>query len=335
LLVRVIAENFAYNPTGGRSAGGPAGGSTFALIEFFDGDDPTTVNWRATLTKTADPTGLCPAPIIVIDQTPVGQAASGATLYRGLPVQDPHHPDVYNITSFVNDPEQGPAQTLIASDALGNPLRSLQIQPLDIVDWHNGRYYLQIVRNQTMPLAFQYVTALIAAKDRVLPLIDNAHADVDLATLPPAPFKQEDHDRPVVGSFGDMLTRLFYALLNGKRQNPDKPAGGMRTEIALSYPLPPGATGAAALPDVRLPVVLQLLAAGFTFYPSAADAWAMAKPIATKVATWMTDNGVAQRPDLTKSAHLDVSVTVFSATSETSLPMIYLDGLFVNLRDLT
>jgi hypothetical protein len=259
--------------------------------------------------------------------------ASGATVYTGVPVQDPNHADIFNIASFDNDPPAGKKQALRADAALANPLRSLRIRPLDIIDWHNGRYYLQIVRNETMPKSFQYVTPLVAAKDRVLPLIDNPDADVDLSKLSSIIYQQPG---PPAGSFGDVLARLYYALLTGKLDpHPPTSPGGMRTEIALSYPLVPGAPSRNALPDVRVPIVLQLLASGFTFYPSADEAWTMAQPIAAQVTSWLATNIGGSRPGLAKVAKLDVALTVFSAVSETSLPMIHLDGLYVNLRDLT
>src|SRR5205823_3581844 len=105
-----------------------------------------------------------------------------------------------NLYKFYN----GAQQPLAATAAVGNASRKLELQPLDIVDWHSGRYYLQIVRNETMPVAFQYVTPVVSAKDRVLPLVDNAHADVDLSTLMPIIYSPPG---PPPGSFGDFLAR--------------------------------------------------------------------------------------------------------------------------------
>src|ERR1700681_2457787 len=201
VLVQCIAENPNYVATGASPDGGPDG-SKVELVEFFpQGADPATATWQATLTRTADPTGMCPAPIVVVDQTPAGQPPSKATLYRGIPATDNSKPNVFNIASFVN----GAGQALTALAALGNPNRTLQVRPLDIVDWHNGRYYLQIVRNQSMPILFQYVTAVVAAKDRVLPFIDHGNANVDLTTLPAITYGAGG---PAPGSFGDYLARL-------------------------------------------------------------------------------------------------------------------------------
>ena len=327
-LVQCIAENPNYVPVSATPDSGP-NGSKFELVEFFaQNADPTTASWQATLTKTADPTGMCPAPIVVIDQTPANQAPTPDTVYSGVPAPDGTKANVFNIASFVN----GSKQALTAAAALGNPDRTLQIQPLDIVDWHNGRYYLQIVRNQSMPIQFQYVTAVVAAKDRVLPFIDHSNANVDLTTLPPITYGSGG---PARNSFGDILARLYYALLNGKTANPQRPAGGMRTEISLSYPLIPGTAG-AGMPAVRVPIALQLVPQPpFLFYPSPDQASSMAQALAGNVTTWLQQNvGGSVRPDLYKAAQLDIAVTVFSATSESSLPMIYLDGLYVKCSAL-
>ena len=107
----------------------------------------------------------------------------------------------------------------------------------------------------------------------------------------------------------------------------------MRTEVALTYPLIPGGPTDPhlRLPDVRVPIALQLVPdPAFTFYPSADQAWTMAKDLAGNVTTWLASNvGATVRPDLYKNAGLDIAVTVFSAASEISLPMIYIDGLYV------
>jgi hypothetical protein len=329
VLVQCIAENPSYVATGASPDGGPDG-SKFELVEFFpQGADPATAAWQAKLTKTADPTGMCPPPIVVVDQTPAGQPPSTATLYRGVPAPDNSKSNVYNIASFVN----GAGQALTALAALGNPNRTLQVRPLDIVDWHNGRYYLQIVRNQSMPIQFQYVTAVVAAKDRVQPFIDHGDANVDLTTLPTITYGSGG---PAPNSFGDFLARLYYALLNGKTAHPLRPDGGMRTEISLSYPLIPDAPANARLPNVRVPVRLQLVPQPpFMFYPSPDQAWTMAQALAGNVTDWVKGNvDPSQRPDLYKSAQLDIAVTVFSAASESSLPMIYLDGLYVKCTAL-
>ncbi|HTO80790.1 MAG TPA: hypothetical protein VMQ73_01090, partial [Methylomirabilota bacterium] len=324
LLVQCIAENFAYVPTGGNALGGPPG-FKFALNEFATDGDP---DWQATLTAGANQVSnwTCPLPIVTIDQTPTGEVPTADTVYQSKLV-DPVH-NLYKFYNGAND-----ALTTVA--AVGNSIRSLQIQPLDIVDWHSGRYYLQIIRNETMPLAFRYVTPVIGAKDAIHPLIDNANADVDLSGLPPIPYKNTP---PPPGSFGDFLARLYYALLNGQIKDPNPPSGGMRTEVSLSYPLgPAGPPGATPFPDVRVPITLQLVTTSFQFYPSADQAWAMAQPVATAVTTWMQNNNVtaSQRPALYASAQFDVTVTVFSAVSTTSLPMIYLDGLYLALTKVS
>ena len=63
-------------------------------------------------------------------------------------------------------------------------------------------------------------------------------ANVDLTTLPPITYASGG---PARNSFGDILARLYHALLNGKLPNAQPPQGGMRTEVSLSYPLIPGA----------------------------------------------------------------------------------------------
>jgi hypothetical protein len=73
----------------------------------------------------------------------------------------------------------------------------------------------------------------------------------------------------------------------------------------------------------------------FMFYPNPDQAWAMATTLAGTVTTWLQNNvGASQRPDLYKTAQVDVAVTVFSTASESSLPMIYLDGLYVKCSAL-
>jgi hypothetical protein len=85
-----------------------------------------------------------------------------------------------------------------------------------------------------------------------------------------------------------------------------------------------------------VPVRLQLVPQPpFMFYPSPDQAWTMAQALAGNVTDWVKGNvDPSQRPDLYKSAQLDIAVTVFSAASESSLPMIYLDGLYVKCTAL-
>lgn len=332
-IAQCISEHFHYQPDAANIASAPPG-NAFTLTEGFatkdnPNPDPATTPWWATLARIPGSDGVlrtdAPIPGVVIDMTPAGQAPSDATVFTSTPVQG--EPSTYHFLNSSQTP-----QTLMAKDAIGNQNRSLQIRPLDIVDWHNGRYYLQIFRNEGMPQAFQYVTGIVAAKDRVLPFITHSDEIIDLmqADLPRITYGPGG---PTPNSFGDLLARLYYKLLGGDSQNPQRPPGGMRVEVALTYPLIAGAPAdpQLRLPNVRVPIALQLVPdAAFTFYPSPDQAWTMAKDLAGNVTTWLASNvGTTVRPDLYKNAGLDIAITVFSATSEISLPMIYIDGLYV------
>jgi hypothetical protein len=334
LLVQCLSGNFHYQPQTGNIAKAPPG-SAFKLVEFFatqdnPNPDPDTAQWRVEITRIPGSDGVlrtdAPIPVMVIDTTPAGQAPTAATVYKSTLQLGSQ-----SIYQFLN----GNREQLMATAAIGDPDRSLQIQPLDIVDWHNGRYYLQIYRNEGLPPAFQYITGVVAAKDRVLPFISHTDEIIDLmkADLPKLTYGAGG---PAPNSFGDILARLYYALLRGQSTQPQQPPGGMRTEVALTYPLIPGASADASLPNVRVPIALQLVPTPpFKFYPDADAAWAMAKDLAGTVTTWLQNNvGTTLRPDLYKTAGLDLTLTVFSNASETSLPMIYLDGLYVACNEL-
>jgi hypothetical protein len=337
LLVQCIGDKIDYQPDAANIGQAPPG-NAFKLTEFFATEtdpnpDPATTKWQATITRIPGSDGVlrtdAPIPVVVIDETPAGQAPGDATMYKSTVQPDGNY-------QFLN----GNGQPLMAVDAIGNPDRKLEIGPLDIVDWHNGRYYLQTYRNENLPIdqnqaAFVYVTGVVAAKDRVLPFISHTDETIDLMQAG-LPVLKYGSGGPTPNSFGDILARLYYALLTGTAAKPQQPPGGMRTEVALTYPLIPGAPADASLPNVRVPIALQLVPTPpFTFYPTADQAWAMAKDLAANVTTWLKDNvGTTLRPDLYTHAGLDMTITMFSNASETSLPMIYLDGLYVACKAL-
>lgn len=177
---------------------------------------------------------------------------------------------------------------------------------------------------------------MVAAKDRVLPFISHTDETIDLMQAG-LPVLEYGPGGPAPNSLGDILARLYYALLWGTAAQPQRPAGGMRTEVALTYPLIPGGPAGASLPNVRVPIALQLVPTPpFTFYPTPGQAVEMTSALAAQVKQWLADNvGTTLRPDLYQTAGLDMAITIFSNASETSLPMIYLDGLYVACNNLT
>jgi hypothetical protein len=101
--------------------------------------------------------------------------------------------------------------------------------------------------------------------------------------------------------------------------------------VNLIYPVQHG--GAAfALPDRILPVLLDL-PEDIPFYATPGDVATLVKRIVTALSDWRSRNHVP--PDLLARARLEFEISLFSTLSETGIPIIHLDGLYLPCTSVT
>jgi hypothetical protein len=306
VLVEYVRDHFAFVPEHDDVAGAPTGqGYTwqFRVREHFDGN-PASAPFEATLELGLAPelSFELPPPTITIDghQSYVVSREGNTWTLRF---------------------RDADGNELPAIDGIGSPDRDVAVQPLDIIDWQNGRYYLQIIRNEGLPSAFVYTTPVVGARDNVQPFVQRT-VDIDVATLPKPAYGA---DAPPEGSVLDWTARLLHALLSGQSDEVYATQGSVRVAAALTWPVH-GERPSFELPAVRLPIVLTL-PQPLSFDPSPDEAVTLARPLATAIDAWLNEREVSRHAPLQARAEIDFEVTVFSETSETGLPILRLDGL--------
>ncbi|MGJ4953968.1 hypothetical protein [Bradyrhizobium sp. HKCCYLS20291] len=310
----------------GRSVGDNDGGVpfNFTVQEWFDARlTPESAPWR--LKVVADPnnptigTWHCPLPTMRI-------SIDGVT-YSAVPDD---HGDAYFLPQGKTDPADG----LKADKAMSVAARTLAVEPLSIIDHHNGAYQLSIARNAGavvlegntpvrvpgLPQPFEYLTPVIKAPDKVLPFIDkDLDPQIDISKLPLA------GGGPVATTLTDALTRLYVNLLTGVTNLKSGAQGSVQTVIDLVYPVQDG-PNPLALPDRVLPVLLDL-PEGLPFYPSPGDVAPLVAKLVAALGSWRNDNRLPAT--LLARSTLQFEVSVFSTISETGIPLIHLRGLYV------
>ncbi|MFO7563843.1 MAG: hypothetical protein R6X02_14450 [Enhygromyxa sp.] len=309
-LVEYVCDHFEFVPE--RGAIGklpPAIGSTwvFTIAEHFSGD-PETAPFMADLTCTDAPSDLgfsLPPPALTIAGYHSEVVSSDASSWR------------YQFRNKSGD-------LLVAADGIATPERSLAVEPLDVIDWQNGRVHLQIVRNEGLPPVFVYETPVVSARDHAVPFVER-RVDIDIAKLPRPDYGAEP---PPAGSLLDWIARLYHVVLNGEAQE-QSVGGGLRTAVSLTWP-PSAGPSSLALPPVRLPVILSL-PSKIDFDPSPEQAVALAKPVADALEAWLQAHKGAELAEL---AALDFELTLFSNASDNGLPLLRLDGLTLALADI-
>jgi hypothetical protein len=199
------------------------------------------------------------------------------------------------------------------------PERNLSLGPLNIIDHHNGRYAMSVVRNAHLPAPFVYRTPSITAPDKATPRIDRL-LDIDISTLPAV-----DGTHASAATLGEALTRLYVGLVAGVT-DVRSATGSIQTVVSLSYPLRTGDDD-FTLPPRRIPVVLDL-PEPVPFHASAAEVAPMVTRLSDAIVHWRNRNAVPQ--DLLPRARLLFDLSVFSTLAETGLPIIRLHGLYLS-----
>jgi hypothetical protein len=291
-----------YVNLGGGTGGEPTGTDfTFALVESFDDTKtPDQAPWVLTITPSPDnqPIGdwTCPPPVMKIG--PFTSTLNKDGTY-----------------GFVN----GEA-TLMADQAMQITNRTVSATPLSIIDHHNGRCALSILRNAAigLPTAFQYTTPVIQAVDKVLPFISHVFwPTFDIRTLPGST------SGPAT-TMSDAFNRLYVNLVAGVTGvNLGDAAGTVQTEISLTFPVQEGAHP-FGLPDRSVPL-LMALPTPIPFHATSAQVAELAQAMTTALVNWRNANGLPS----SVNAKLQIAVSLFSTASETGMPIVELDGLVI------
>jgi hypothetical protein len=309
-----------------RAPGDDSGGVPFKFTvqEWFDATlAPAQAPWR--LKAVADPnnptigTWHCPLPTMRISVDGV--------VYSAMPDQN-------GDAIFLPPEGVSPSTPLMADKAMAVADRVLSIDPLSIIDHHNGAYKIAVARNAGsvvmqggvpvrlpgLPAPFEYLTPTVKAPDKVLPFIDKVlDPEIDIAALPLA------GEGPTATTLTDALTRLYVNLLTGVTNVKSNARGSVQTVINLTYPVQDGANP-LALPDRVLPIILDL-PEDVPFYPSPSDVATLVAALQGALSTWKSDNKLSS--DLLSRARLEFEVSVFSTLSETGIPLIHLSGLYL------
>jgi hypothetical protein len=214
---------------------------------------------------------------------------------------------------------------LTAQTAITLASRTVGVQPLNIIDHQNGLISMNIVRNETLPSSFHYVTPWVTYTEILSPVLDTG-VEIDLSQLPIASVPPAAQ-RPI----SDHLVALFNLLLAGTDSHAVL-SGSFQAasyfEYALSAPPPAG----SALPNVELPIDLRLptdIDFNQTFGVASPPQFIVA--MAQSLTNWLTSNNLSlkDRPDLWQRGNLRFDLSLFSSVSQSGRPILRLRRLII------